>query len=75
MTPASKAARKIRHATLKTITKNLGYSYLGFRLTPAQLRAGARTLYDGFTHKNVPDGHLFHWEANALNTPREVEHV
>jgi hypothetical protein len=46
MTPADKAARKIRQATLKTITKNLGYSHLGFRLTPAQLRAGARTLYD-----------------------------
>ena len=48
MTPAQKAARKIRHATLRTITKNLGYSYLGFRLTPAQLKAGARTLYDRY---------------------------
>lgn len=53
MTPTRKAARKIRQATLKAIATNLGYSHLGFRLTPAQLRAGARTLYDMHRSKHV----------------------
>jgi hypothetical protein len=45
MTPQQKAARAIKQATIRTITKNLGYSYLGLRLTIGQLKASAKTLY------------------------------
>lgn len=69
MTPNAKAARTIRQKTLAAITKNLGYSYLGFKLTNAQLRAGARTLYDRSRAIIYPS--RFHWENNALNTPEE----
>lgn len=41
----NKAARKIRQATIRTLTKNLGYSYLGLRLTNGQLKAAAKTVY------------------------------
>lgn len=42
----NKQARTIKQATLRAITKNLAYSYLGLRLTNGQLKAAAKTLYD-----------------------------
>lgn len=47
----NKAQRAIKQATLRTITKNLGYSYLGLRLTNGQLKAAAKTLYDMYKAK------------------------
>lgn len=41
----NKAQRAIKQATLRAITKNLGYSHLGLRLTNGQLKAAAKTLY------------------------------
>lgn len=42
----NKPARAIKQATIRTITKNLGYSHLGLRLTNGQLKAAANTLYN-----------------------------
>ena len=62
MTPEQKAARAIRHTTIRSITKNLGYSYLGFNQTPAQLRSAARRLYQQSRALIYPS--RFHWENN-----------
>lgn len=66
--PVNKAARTIRQATLRTIAKNLGNSYLGLHLTGPQLRAAARTAYDRARAKIYPS--RFFGENNAINTPR-----
>ena len=50
MTPAQKAARSIKQATIRAITKNLSYC---LRLTNGQLKAAAKTMYDRQKAGNV----------------------
>lgn len=42
----NKPARDVKQATIRAITKNLGYSHLGLKLTNGQLKAAAKTLYN-----------------------------
>lgn len=64
-------AQKYRKQTMRMIVKHLRASYLGFRLTPAQIKSGARRLYE--MHLKLPTPSRFFWENNAINTPSEDE--
>lgn len=67
------ARREYRQKNVRSLTQQLSRSYLGFRLTPGQLKASARTFFEIriSEHLNQPlKATRFHWESNALNTPR-----